>query len=79
MLNSLEDFLYKHGAYWAVALIAVTLSKLYTDEEQSMRYIIRSTLMALVWSYTGVVIGETRVRPKYVTHDVRIPDTCPAM
>ena len=53
MLNSLEDFLYKHGAYWAVALIAVTLSKLYTDEEQSMRSIIRSTLMALVVSYMG--------------------------
>ena len=61
MLNSLEDFLYKHGAYWAVALIAVTLSKLYTDEEQSMRSIIRSTLMALVVSYMGEVIGETKV------------------
>lgn len=61
MLTSLEVFLYKHGAYWAVALIAVTLSKLYTDEEQSMRSIIRSTLMALVGSYMGVVIGETRV------------------
>ena len=63
MLNSLEDFLYKHGAYWAVALIAVTLSKLYTDEEQSMRSIIRSTLMALVVSYMGVEVGEKKVDP----------------
>ena len=63
MLNSLEDFLYKHGAYRAVALIAVTLSKLYTDEEQSMRSIIRSTLMALVVSYMGVEVGEKKVDP----------------
>lgn len=61
MLNSLEDFLYTHGAYWAVALIAVTLSKLYADEEQSIKSIIRSTLMAMVVSYMGVEVGGKTV------------------
>lgn len=85
MLNSLEYFLYKHGAYWAVALIAVTLSKLYTDEEQSMRSIIRSTLMASASLARHRRISESLfalalVEPtQYVTHDVSIPDTCPAM
>ena len=61
MWSNLEEFLYKHGAYWVVALIAVTLSKLYSDEEQSMRSIIRSLLMAIAGTYMGVEVARATI------------------
>lgn len=61
MFNALEEFAYKYGAYWALALVAVALSKLYTDEEQSIRKIFSSVLMALAVSFMGVEIWEAKV------------------
>lgn len=61
MFSALEDFIYKHGAYWALALVAVALSKLYTDEEQSVKKILSSVILALAVSFMGVEVWEAKV------------------
>lgn len=51
MRNDLEQFMMKHGAYWAVALCGVIIGKLYSKEMQTPKTIIRSIFASLVITF----------------------------
>ena len=54
MRNEFEQFVVKHGAYWAVALVAVAIGKLYSREKQTIKSVLRSALAALAISFIVV-------------------------
>lgn len=58
MRNELEKLLAEHGSYWIVALIAVAISKLYAQEDQSFKTIIRSFLAATLFSFLFVLYSD---------------------
>lgn len=55
MRNELEKLLAEHGSYWVVALISVAISKMYTQEDQTFKTIIRSFLAATLFSFLFVL------------------------
>lgn len=54
MRDDLEQMLMKHGVPWVVALAAVAISKLYSNERQTLVTILRSILASLLITFLVV-------------------------
>ena len=57
MRNEFESFIVRYGSYWAIALLAVAISKLYSKEKQTVKTVLRSMLSSLVISY--IIVEKT--------------------
>lgn len=61
MRNELEKLIAEHGSYWMAALVAVAVSKLYAQEDQTFKTIIRSFLAATLFSFLFVLYSAGRL------------------
>lgn len=48
MRNELEQIVIKYGAYWSIALLAVVITKLFSEKKETFKTIIRSTLACIL-------------------------------
>lgn len=48
MRNELEILVVKYGAYWSIALLAVVITKLFSEKKETFKTIIRSTLACIL-------------------------------
>ena len=66
MRNELELLIVQHGSYWVVALVAVAISKFYSDTRVRVRDVAKSLVAALAISYVSVEYFEAKVEPSTI-------------
>ncbi len=48
MRNELEQIVIKYGAYWSIALLAVVITKLFSEKKETFKTVLRSAMACIV-------------------------------
>jgi len=48
MRNELEQIVIKYGAYWSIALLAVVITKLFSEKKETFKTVLRSAACILI-------------------------------